>query len=147
MRIHDFIGILCLIASFVTHYGFGSKLGKTGCKVCGYTNSVPAEVEQKLNSNARYRRKRQADEEDFDFEPPPDMGSDSNETRSLDDESYDEDDLRIVNGYVVKERPWLVFIMVHGGSCGGAVLNDRFILTAAHCFCRNMPPIKCTVSI
>lgn len=36
-----------------------------------------------------------------------------------------EDDARIVNGYEPDDRPWLVFIDVAGGACGGAILNHK----------------------
>jgi hypothetical protein len=32
---------------------------------------------------------------------------------------------RIVNGYDPNERPWLAFIMVSGGACGGALVNKK----------------------
>ncbi|XP_014223683.1 serine protease 33-like [Trichogramma pretiosum] len=54
---------------------------------------------------------------------------------------------RIVGGEnaVPREFPWLVSITRKGGHfCGGSIINSKFVLTAAHCFCsRNaMMPVK-----
>ena len=59
--------------------------------------------------------------------------------------SISSEDTRIVNGYEPSERPWLALLEVEQGSCGGALLNARYILSAAHCFCRQAPPIECKV--
>ena len=37
-----------------------------------------------------------------------------------------DDDTRIVNGYDADERPWLALINVHGGACGGALINLKY---------------------
>ena len=45
---------------------------------------------------------------------------------------------RIVNGYEPNHRPWMAFLEIcrEGcGTCGGSILNHRWIVTAAHCFC------------
>lgn len=57
-----------------------------------------------------------------------------------------DEDTRIVNGYDPDERPWLALINVADGACGGALINHKFILTAAHCFCRMEPPIFCKIT-
>ena len=45
------------------------------------------------------------------------------------DQDYDndisDDDTRIVNGYSAGKRPWIVFINVTGGACGGALINHK----------------------
>eukprot|EP00091_Calanus_sinicus_P017223 TRINITY_DN37111_c0_g1_i1.p1 TRINITY_DN37111_c0_g1~~TRINITY_DN37111_c0_g1_i1.p1 ORF type:complete len:254 (+),score=39.94 TRINITY_DN37111_c0_g1_i1:58-762(+) len=55
-------------------------------------------------------------------------------------ESNRDQEDRIVNGYSADSRPWMAtFGHLDGDelflTCGGALLNHRFILTAAHCFC------------
>ena len=38
------------------------------------------------------------------------------------------------NSAKVGEFPWLVSVRVNGGHfCGGSLINNRFVLTAAHC--------------
>lgn len=43
--------------------------------------------------------------------------------------------LRIVGGESASlhEWPWMALVLLPGGFCGGALINDRFVLTAAHC--------------
>ncbi|MPC29301.1 Transmembrane protease serine 11B-like protein [Portunus trituberculatus] len=43
--------------------------------------------------------------------------------------------LRIVGGENANlhEWPWMALVLLPGGFCGGALINDRFVLTAAHC--------------
>ena len=50
---------------------------------------------------------------------------------------------RIVNGYEPNHRPWMVYLEIcrkdmittNCGKCGGLILNHRWIVSAAHCFC------------
>lgn len=44
-------------------------------------------------------------------------------------------DIRIVGGYAVKENeyPWMTMISGNGSLiCGGTLINDRYVVTAAH---------------
>ena len=52
---------------------------------------------------------------------------------------------KVVNGYRPNHRPWMVFFKIKGehdfvgySSCGGALLNARWAISAAHCFCGKM---------
>ena len=49
-------------------------------------------------------------------------------------------DGRIVGGYRPNHRPWMIFLRITytdaiPGQCGGALLNDRWVISAGHCFC------------
>ena len=47
-----------------------------------------------------------------------------------------DDGSRIVGGHAAKEpMPWMVLISIKGSQCGGTLINNQFVLTAAHCFC------------
>jgi trypsin len=43
---------------------------------------------------------------------------------------------RIVGGVPadIKEHPWQVALIVNGGLCGGSIIAQNWVLTAAHCF-------------
>src|SRR5262245_7456037 len=45
-------------------------------------------------------------------------------------------DRRIVGGEktTIQEHPWQVAIDVNGGLCGGSIIAQNWVLTAAHCF-------------
>ncbi|XP_060654202.1 serine protease grass-like [Drosophila nasuta] len=51
--------------------------------------------------------------------------------------------LKIVNGHEVRlgSRPWMALLLLSNGreqeyACGGTLINERFVLTAAHCVSR-----------
>ena len=79
----------------------------------------------------------------------------SRTNRLLNDEDED-DGTRIVGGYEPSRRPFMAFIDLHArmptktvrrvrsaGTCGGALLNTRWIVSAAHCFCSGPAPFWC----
>lgn len=43
--------------------------------------------------------------------------------------------LRIINGYDVADRPWMVLLKLGQILCGGSILNPNFVVTAGHCMC------------
>ena len=71
-----------------------------------------------------------------------DCGKDTSiKQESKNKSSLDIQNYRIVDGYEPDHRPWMAFIEIcrHGtcGSrCGGSILNHRWIISAAHCFCQ-----------
>ena len=49
---------------------------------------------------------------------------------------------RIVGGHEPEyPMPWMVLINIKGSQCGGTLINNEFVLTAAHCFCGG--PMMC----
>ena len=47
---------------------------------------------------------------------------------------------KITNGYRPDHRPWMVSLQMtytdnSPGRCGGAILNHKWVISAAHCFC------------
>jgi len=93
-----------------------------GCD-CGYYKNDFLEKEECMELNKREAQKKQI------------SNAEVNTT-----------DGRIVNGYDVDKncmpRPWLVYIRIKEigsasryASCGGSIINKKFIISAAHCFC------------
>lgn len=111
----------------------GSKyiFGKKCSAICGITDDIPS------NEEANRRNKRSAMVNKDDDTP-------ANEDDYADEDQVEDDDTRIVNGYSASARPWLVLILPYQGICGGALINAKFVLSAAHCYCRmDKTMIKC----
>ena len=106
-----------------------------GCgSVCG---KAPIPKGKATDGGERKRRKRSNDE-DNDIEDLIESAERVVQAQDIEDE-----DTRIVNGYEPDQRPWLTLLDVAGSSCGGALINHLYVLSAAHCFCRQEDPIVC----
>jgi len=96
----------------------------------------------KENVDPKRRVKRHTADDEYEYD---NSTSDDNYYEASESDYYsvedniDEDNVRIVDGYEPANRPWIALIQIERGLCGGALLNHRFVITAAHCFCIAMP--------
>lgn len=47
-----------------------------------------------------------------------------------------ENDFKIVGGYECEphSQPWMVFLRTTSHQCGGTLINQNWVLSAAHCY-------------
>jgi len=129
-----FYGLILLISWQISGlHGTANLFGGKCNEICGITTQIPQEEPDVF----RLQKRNTDDVNEGDYVDAAGHGDD---TDIADEEN------RIVNGYQAKNRPWLVFMFTHGGLCGGVLINNLFVLSAAHCYCRHGPPedpIKC----
>jgi len=138
----SFYGVILIFLQIYGILGLEDLFGGKCVDICGITNQIPEEEEVAIKLLKKRSVNEKEDEEDVDADDYVDENGNGKDT------NIDDQHARIVNGYKATNRPWLVFMYTAGGLCGGVLINNLFVLSAAHCYCRFGPdndPIKCKV--
>jgi len=127
--------LLILSIQISTILGSIDLFGGKCSAICGITEDIPEPKDQRIRLV-----KRSAEEEDDGGDGSSGDYISSDEYASSNETEIGDEDTRIVNGYNAKSRPWLVLINVKAGwssqICGGVLINNKFVMSAAHCFCK-----------
>jgi len=135
----SFYGVILIFLQISQIIGTADLFGGKCNQICGITTQIPEDNPPVFHFMKKREATTEVTEEDYEDGDVTDEG----ETTGI-----DANDARIVNGYRATNRPWLVFMYTAGGLCGGVLINNLFVLSAAHCYCRFGPdkdPIKCEV--